>query len=118
MHFRAGKKTAQDVSLSEPIDTDSEGRPLTLMDVLAQDDTIVEDLDLKINTEKLSGYIQECLDPREKLIISLRYGLKGKPLTQRQVAARLGISRSYISRLETHALYKLRCRYEQGEAPH
>ncbi len=115
MHFRAGKKTAQDVSLSEPIDTDSEGRPLTLMDVLAGEDTIVEDLDRKINTEKLGRYIRECLDPRETLVIRLRYGLSGKALTQRQVAARLGISRSYVSRLETHALYKLRCRYEQGD---
>ena len=115
MHFRAGKKTAQDVSLSEPIDTDSEGRPLTLMDVLAGEDTIVEDLDRKINTEKLGRYIRECLDQRETLVIRLRYGLSGKALTQRQVAARLGISRSYVSRLETHALYKLRCRYEQGD---
>lgn len=116
MHFRAGKKTAQDVSLSEPIDTDSEGRPLTLMDVLAADDTLLEDLEQKINTEKLRRYIRECLEPREQEIIVLRYGLVGNALTQWQVAERLGISRSYVSRLETKALKKLRRRYEQGNA--
>ncbi len=115
MHFRAAKKTAQDVSLSEPIDTDSEGRPLTLMDVLAQEDTIVDDLDRKINVEKLGRYIRESLDAREREIIALRYGLVGQPLTQWQVAERLDISRSYVSRLETKALKKLRRRYDRGD---
>ena len=115
MHFRAAKKTAQDVSLSEPIDTDSEGRPLTLMDVLAQEDTIVDDLDRKINVEKLGRYIRESLDAREREIIALRYGLGGQPLTQWQVAERLDISRSYVSRLETKALKKLRRRYDRGD---
>ena len=115
MHFRAGKKTAQDVSLSDPIDTDSEGRPLTLMDVLAAEDTILDDLDRKINAEKLGRYIRECLDPREREIIVLRYGLAGPAMTQWQVAERLDISRSYVSRLETKALGKLRRRYEQGD---
>lgn len=114
MHFRAGKKTAQDVSLSEPIDTDGEGRPLTLMDVLAAEDTIVDDLDHKINVEKLADYIRQTLDTREREIIALRYGLFGPPLAQWQVAQRLRISRSYVSRLETRALQKLRRRYEQG----
>lgn len=115
MHLRAGKKTAQDVSLSEPIDTDSEGRPLTLMDVLAEDDTILEDLDRKLNARKLSGYMADCLEPREREILGLRYGLSGNPLTQWQVAQRLDISRSYVSRLETRALNKLRRRYEKGD---
>ncbi len=115
MHFRAAKKTAQDVSLSEPIDTDSEGRPLTLMDVLAQEDTIVDDLDRKMNIEKLGRYIRESLDAREREIIALRYGLGGQPLTQWQVAERLDISRSYVSRLETKALKKLRRRYDRGD---
>lgn len=115
MHLRAGKKTAQDVSLSEPIDTDSEGRPLMLMDVLAQEDTILEDLDRKINGAKLPRYIAECLDDREREIIALRYGLGGAPLTQWQVAEKLDISRSYVSRLETRALDKLRRRYEKGD---
>lgn len=116
MHFRTAKKTAQDVSLSEPIDTDSEGRPLTLMDVLAQEDTIVDDLARKIDVEKLGRYIRESLDPREREIIALRYGLSGRPLTQWQVAERLDISRSYVSRLETKALKKLRRRYDRGDA--
>ena len=115
MHFRAGKKTAQDVSLSEPIDTDSEGRPLTLMDVLAQEDTIVDDLDLKLNLQKLRPYIDECLEPREREIICMRYGLDAKAMTQWQVAKKLDISRSYVSRLETKALLKLRRRYERGD---
>ena len=115
MHFRSTKKTAQDVSLSEPIDIDSEGRPLTLMDVLAQEDTIADDLDRKVNSEKLRRYVRECLDEREQQVIALRYGLAGAPLTQRQVADKLDISRSYISRLETKALGKLRRRYERGD---
>ena len=114
MHFRAAKKTEKDVSLSEPIDTDSEGRPLTLMDVLAQEDTILEDLDRKLNLQKLGGYVATCLEPREQTVIRLRYGLAGEPLTQWQVAEKLGISRSYVSRLETRALEKLRRRYERG----
>ncbi len=109
------KKSAQDVSLSEPIDTDSEGRPLTLMDVLAQEDTIVDDLDSKLKAEKLTTYIRECLDEREREIIVLRYGLGGRALTQWQVAERLNISRSYVSRLETKALSKLRRRYDRGD---
>ena len=115
MHFRAGKKTEKDVSLSEPIDTDSEGRPLTLMDVLAEDDTIVDDLADRIDCERLGRYMDESLEPRERVIIDLRYGLRGAALTQRQVAHKLGISRSYVWRLETRALEKLRRRYEQGD---
>ena len=113
MHFRAAKKTERDISLSEPIDTDSEGRPLTLMDVLAQEDTILEDLDKKINLARLDGYLN-TLDEREQTVLRLRYGLSGEPLAQWQVAERLGISRSYVSRLETRALEKLRRRYERG----
>ena len=115
MYFRAGKKSAQDVSLNEPIDVDGEGRPLTLMDVLAQEDTLIDDLETRVNGEKLPRYLRECLESRERLIISLRYGLAGEPLTQRQVARRLNISRSYVSRLETRALGKLRRRFERGD---
>lgn len=115
MYFRAAKKTAQDISLSESIDTDREGHPLTLMDVLAQEDTILEDLDRKISCGNLERYLREALEPREQTIIRLRYGLGGDEMTQRQVAQRLGISRSYVSRLETRALRKLRRRFEQGE---
>ena len=114
MHFRATKKTERDISLSEPIDSDSEGHPLTLMDVLAQEDTMAEDLEQKLALTRLGDYIHHCLEPRERQIIALRYGLGCTPLTQWQVAERLNISRSYVSRLETRALEKLRHRYEQG----
>ncbi len=113
MHFRAAKKTAQDVSISEPIDTDKEGNPLTLMDVIAADDTILDDLELKINTDKLYRYMA-ALEPRERRLLQLRYGMVGEPLTQREVAAKFGISRSYVSRLEKRALEKLRECFEAG----
>lgn len=115
MHFRANKKTAQEVSLTEPIDTDREGQSLTLMDVIAAEDTLADDLDFKVNGSKLYRYIEECLDEREKEIISLRFGLGCKALTQRTIGKKLGISRSYVSRIETKALNKLRHRYEQGD---
>lgn len=115
MHFRATKKTAQDISISDPIDTDKEGNPLTLMDVIAEDDTILDDLDLKINSEKLYRYIQEALDDREREIIEWRYGLVGDGLTQREVAKKLNISRSYVSRIEKKALAKLKRRFDAGD---
>ena len=114
MHFRATKKTERDISLSEPIDSDSEGHPLTLMDVLAQEDTMADDLERRTALMRLGDYINECLEPRERQILCLRYGLGCAALTQWQVAERLNISRSYVSRLETRALEKLRHRYEQG----
>ena len=113
MHFRATKKTERDISLSEPIDSDSEGHPLTLMDVLAQEDTMAEDLEQKLALGRLGDYVHG-LEPRERQIIALRYGPGCTALTQWQVAERLNISRSYVSRLETRALEKLRHRYEQG----
>jgi RNA polymerase sporulation-specific sigma factor len=115
MHFRAGKKMAQDVSFSEPIDTDKDGHPLTLSDVIAEDSNIVDEIDLKINSEKLSYYMLEILGERERRIIEMRYGLIGNPLTQREVAGKLNISRSYVSRIEKRALEKLKKRFEQGE---
>ena len=115
MHFRAAKKTAQDVSLNETIDTDKDGNPLTLMDIMAVDDNILDDLAVKLNAQKLGGYINDELSEREKTIIVLRYGLNGQePMTQKNVAKRLGISRSYVSRLETKALKQLRKRFEGG----
>ena len=113
MYFRAAKKRAQDVSLNETIDTDKDGNPLTLMDIMAVDDNILDNLAVKLNTQKLGKYINEALSGREKLIIVLRYGLNGKtPQTQKEIADRLGISRSYVSRLETKALKQLRKKYE------
>ena len=112
MYFRSTRKNALDISINEEIDADADGNALTLMDVMATEDTIVEDLDLKIKAEKLSGYIRECLTAREAMILRLRYGLQGtKPLTQREVADHLKISRSYVSRIEKKALQKLRKRY-------
>lgn len=97
MYFRNGRKSAQDVSMDEPIDTDKEGNALTLMDIMSTEDSIVEDLDIKIKAEKLRHYIIEVLSPRERLIIELRYGLNGNHgLTQREVASKLNISRSYV----------------------
>jgi len=116
MHFRNGKKSAQDMSLSDSIDTDKDGNPLMLMDVLAVDDDFTEDLEEQVNLSKLKSYINEVLNEREKKIIVLRYGLNGnKPLTQREVADMLNISRSYISRIEKRALYLLRKRYDKTD---
>lgn len=111
MHFRCQKKRAQDVSLDEPIETDSEGNPLTLMDILSVDDTVFDDVNGEIEKRKVKRFVDEMTDLREKEIIQLRYGLNGKdPLTQSEIAERLGISRSYVSRIETKVLKKLRKR--------
>ncbi len=116
MHFRNSKKTAQDMSLSDSIDTDKDGNPLTLIDVLAVPDDFTEDLETKLNVSKLNRYINEVLDDREKKIIIMRYGLDGNiPLTQREVAAKLKISRSYISRIEKKALLLLRKRFDKPD---
>lgn len=115
MYFRNNKKSAQDVSLNDTIDTDKDGNPLTLMDIMPSNENIAEDIDTKIHIEKLSKYIAETLTDREKQVIVYRYGLFGKDiLTQRELARKLGISRSYISRIEKKALLKLRARYEKG----
>lgn len=98
MYFRSSRKNAQDISINEPIDTDKDGNALTLMDIMATEDNILENLDCKMKSEQLRKYINEVLSPRERIIIHLRYGLDGnKPLTQREVAQKLGISRSYVS---------------------
>lgn len=115
MLFRNNKKTQQEISLSESVDSDKDGNNLVLMDVIAVDDDIVERIDTKFKSEKLQQYINEELDEREKTVIELRYGLNGhKEKTQREIAAMLNISRSYISRIETKALKKLRQRYDKG----
>jgi len=99
MYFRNQKKSAQDVYISEPIDTDKDGNQLTLMDVVSCEDTILDDVDLKMKSEKLFEYIKSALDTRERTIIELRYGIEGhKPKTQREVAVTLNISRSYVYR--------------------
>jgi len=113
MHFRAKKKTSQDVYISDPIDTDKDGNTLTLMDIIADSSDISEALDTKMKLEKLKVYIYSALDERELSIIEMRYGIGGKQeLTQREIAKKLGISRSYVSRIETAALKKLKRKFE------
>lgn len=116
MYFRGTRKNALDVSMNEEIDSDADGNSLTLSDMMAVEDTIVEDLDTKMKKEKLGGFIRQALTPREELIIRLRYGLDNrKPLPQREVAEKLKISRSYVSRIEKKALQKLRRCYGTAE---
>ena len=113
MLFRAQKKSAQDVSISEPIDTDSEGNPLTFIDIISVDDNIADDIDLKIKTKKLYEYIEAIKDEREKTIIIMRYGLYDtKAYTQREVAKKLGISRSYVSRIEKKIILSLQKKFK------
>lgn len=109
MFFRNSKKSAQDISINEPIDTDKDGNALTLIDVLAIEDTMVDNIDTKIKAEKIKKYIELYLNDREKKIIKLRYGINGKiPLTQREVALNMNISRSYVSRIEKKAIDTLK----------
>lgn len=114
MFFRSAKKTAQDVSLNDPIDTDTDGNTLTLLDTIATDDHILEDIDLRMKVRQLYDAVKTRLSPREREIILLRYGLTGqRPLVQREVAKKLNISRSYVSRLEKKALQKLRKAFDE-----
>ena len=116
MYFRNAKKSAQDVSINDPIETDRDGNALTLIDVIADEIDIPENIDTKINIKKLKGYMEESLTPRERMIIEYRYGLNGKPeLTQREIAKKLQISRSYVSRIEKKALSMLYQRFSANE---
>lgn len=108
MYFRSKKKSAGDISINEHIDEDKDGNALLLMDIISEDDRIVDTIFKKIKTEKMLQTVQDCLPEREKKIIMLRYGLSEPPLTQKQTAKRLGISRSYVSRLEKKALLTLK----------
>ncbi len=113
MYFRHKKKEQNLISINEPIDSDSEGNPLTLIDVICQDDTICDDIDLKNKTRKLYKLVEALKDEREKEIIISRYGLYNKEaLPQREIAARLNISRSYISRIEKKVIEKLKEGFE------
>ena len=114
MHFRSQKKLAQEVSLSETIDVDKDGNPLTYIDVICSEDNVADDVEVKIRTQKMMRFLKTSLTARERRIITMRYGLGGaKPLTQRETAERLGISRSYVSRLEKSAIEKLRGEFEK-----
>ncbi len=115
MYFRGAKKSERDVYISDPIDTDKDGNTLTLVDVITDNSDIVEDLDLKLKLQKLKEYLKDTLTPRELTVIRLRYGLEGgRKLPQREVAKKLRISRSYVSRIEKKALQKLYSRFENG----
>lgn len=97
MHFRNLRKTSQDVFISDPIDTDHDGNSLTLQDTMSDDDNIFDCIDLRLKSEKMYAYIEKHLSDREKKILIMRYGLFcTQPLTQREVADTLHISRSYV----------------------
>ncbi len=109
MHFRGQKKSAQDVSLSDYIETGTDGAPLELMDVVSEDGDLLDQIANRETVVQLQKAIDQCLTEQEKLVIRLRYGLNGEsPCRQREVALRTGISRSYVSRIEKRALEKLR----------
>ena len=113
MYFRAGRKSAQDVSLSDYIETGMDGAPLALMDVVSEDVDLTEQVAGKETVEQLRRAVDTCLTQQERLVIRLRYGLETEiPLRQREVADRTGISRSYVSRIEKRALKKLRAALE------
>ena len=108
MYFRTRRKTAGDVSLEDPLDTDRDGNSLTLMELVSDEEDIISRLDLTLKAEKLRK-VFGVLEGREQTVLRLRYGLDNRlPMTQREVAKKLGISRSYVSRLEKHAIERLR----------
>ena len=114
MYFRSQKKLSQEVSINETIDIDKDGNPLSYIDVICTDDTIADDIDLKLKCRRAVRIVQNELDPRERKIIVMRYGLDAEPpKTQREIAKELGISRSYVSRIEKSALEKIRARLTQ-----
>ena len=114
MFFRSQKKHACEVSINETIDSDKDGNPLTYSDVIATEDTIAEDIELKIYSKRAVEILKRVLNRREKQIIVLRYGLNNqKPVTQREIADMLNISRSYVSRIEKSAIEKIRAEFKR-----
>ena len=109
MHFRAQRKSSQDVSLSDYIETGTDGAALSLMDVVSDDEDLLETMSRRESVEQVKRAVEKSLTEQERLVVSLRYGLGGQvPKRQREVAAVTGISRSYVSRIEKRALEKLR----------
>jgi len=109
MYFRSQKKLSGEVSINETIDTDRDGNPLTYIDIIRCDDTIAEDLSLKMESEKIVRLMKMNLTQREREVLIMRFGLNAMPaMTQREAAEKLGISRSYVSRIEKGAIEKLR----------
>ena len=116
MHFRSQKKSAQDVSLSDYIETGADGAALSLMDVVAEEEDLMETVSRRESVRALCRAVKTCLTEQEKQGIELRYGLDGStPLRQREVADQTGISRSYVSRIEKRALEKLRAALTGGD---
>lgn len=116
MTMRVTKKHRSNVSLNEPVGVDRDGNELTIMDMLAETGSVIEDVESNILMERLLDLTKKCLNEREYLIIKMRYGLGGTPaLTQREVAAQFGISRSYVSRIEKHALNKIKAAITEEE---
>ena len=116
MHFRAQRKLQGEVSLSDSLEGDGDGGSLSLMDVLSVDDDMLEELDNRDTCIQVRRCVERCLTDRERDIVVRRYGLDGRPpMTQREIAAERGISRSYVSRIEKRALEKLKAALEAGE---
>lgn len=116
MHFRKNKNSIKDIYIYDSIDSDKDGNPITFVDIISDPSSMTDEVDLNINMEKLYKYVDECLEEREKTILSHRYGLYGiKSLPQREVAEKLNISRSYVSRIEKKALEKLLARFERSD---
>ena len=112
MYFRSKKKDSNVISVNEPIETDSDGNPLTLIDIICCEDTISDDIDLKNKTLLLYKFINEIEDNRDREIIIKRYGLYNqREMTQKEIAKEMGISRSYVSRIEKRVLSFLRERF-------
>ena len=115
MYFRSQKKSAQDVSLSELIETGTDGAALSLMDVVSEDEDLLELISNRDRLQQVRKAVADCLTDQERQVILMRYGLGGlKPCRQREVALMLGISRSYLSRIEKRALEKLRKELENS----
>ncbi|MCI8999577.1 MAG: RNA polymerase sporulation sigma factor SigK [Clostridia bacterium] len=115
MFLRSSKKTKSEVYLNEPIGKDKDDNEVTLMDVLETDEkSVEEEIDLKMKVKKLYQKMKEVLKDREKAILELRFGLNGgKPKTQNEIASMMGISRSYVSRIETKAICKLNKEFQE-----
>ena len=109
MHFRAQKKLNAEVSMNDTIDVDRDGNPLTYTDVISSEENLAEDVMRHVEAERAMSLVRSRLDRRERQVITLRFGLDGtSALTQREIAVKLGISRSYVSRIEKAAIEKLR----------
>ncbi len=120
MHLRSKKKVSKEISLYEPIGTDREGNEIRLYDIIENDDDDIPDkIHLKENIQKLYENVENELSAREKLVLKMRYGLyNGEEYTQREIASQLGISRSYVSRIEKSAVEKLRGKFQEESPDH